>query len=107
VKPKSFSERFQHRRSSYKELQYISDGDSNGVIYYAGTSFGKHQWMNPVLTKNITGGKQPELQAHGSEGFGFKELPGMMIALGIMADKRSTFFWWWSNIKNDMHVSTL
>uniref|UniRef100_A0A804R245 BTB domain-containing protein n=1 Tax=Zea mays TaxID=4577 RepID=A0A804R245_MAIZE len=47
-------ERFQHRRSSYKELQYISDGDSNGVIYYAGTSFGKHQWMNPVLTKNIT-----------------------------------------------------
>jgi len=51
VKPKSFSERFQHRRSSYKELQYISDGDSNGVIYYAGTSFGKHQWMNPVLTK--------------------------------------------------------
>ncbi|CAN6172082.1 unnamed protein product [Urochloa humidicola] len=47
-------ERFQHRRSSYKELQYISDGDSNGVIYYAGTSFGKHQWMNPVLAKNIT-----------------------------------------------------
>ncbi|WVZ82987.1 hypothetical protein U9M48_030182 [Paspalum notatum var. saurae] len=47
-------ERFQHRRSSYKELQYISDGDTNGVIYYAGTSFGKHQWMNPVLAKNIT-----------------------------------------------------
>ncbi|CAL5045157.1 unnamed protein product [Urochloa decumbens] len=47
-------DRFQHRRSSYKELQYISDGDSNGVIYYAGTSFGKHQWMNPVLAKNIT-----------------------------------------------------
>ncbi|KAL6606420.1 hypothetical protein ACP70R_042073 [Stipagrostis hirtigluma subsp. patula] len=47
-------ERFQHRRSSYKELRYISDGDNNGVIYYAGTSFGKHQWMNPVLIKNIT-----------------------------------------------------
>ncbi|XP_006664953.1 BTB/POZ domain-containing protein At2g30600 [Oryza brachyantha] len=46
-------ERFQHRRSSYKELQYISDGDNNGVIYYAGTSFGKHQWINPVLAKNI------------------------------------------------------
>ncbi|GJN29976.1 hypothetical protein PR202_gb18247 [Eleusine coracana subsp. coracana] len=44
-------QRFQHRRSSYKELQYISDGDNNGVIYYAGTSFGKHQWMNPVLAK--------------------------------------------------------
>lgn len=47
-------ERFQHRCSSYKELQYISDGDSNGVIYYAGTSFGKHQWMNPVLAKSIS-----------------------------------------------------
>uniref|UniRef100_A0A0D9ZXR9 BTB domain-containing protein n=1 Tax=Oryza glumipatula TaxID=40148 RepID=A0A0D9ZXR9_9ORYZ len=47
-------ERFHHRRSSYKELQYISDGDNNGVIYYAGTSFGKHQWINPVLAKNIT-----------------------------------------------------
>ena len=46
------------------------------------------------------GGKQPELQAHGSEGFGFKELPGMMIAWGIMADKRITFFWWWNNIKH-------
>eukprot|EP00494_Astrolonche_serrata_P005185 UN05201 len=47
-------ERFLHRRSSYRELQYISDGDNNGVIYYAGTSFGKHQWINPVLAKNIT-----------------------------------------------------
>jgi len=56
VKPISSSERFQHRRSSYKELQYISDGDSNGVIYYAGTSFGKHQWMNPVLAKVWAGG---------------------------------------------------
>lgn len=47
-------ERYLHRRSSYRELQYISDGDNNGVIYYAGTSFGKHQWINPVLSKNIT-----------------------------------------------------
>uniref|UniRef100_A0A0A9G2E6 BACK domain-containing protein n=1 Tax=Arundo donax TaxID=35708 RepID=A0A0A9G2E6_ARUDO len=47
-------QRFHYRPSSYKELQYISDGDNNGVIYYAGTSFGKHQWMNPVLAKNIT-----------------------------------------------------
>ncbi|KAJ6414333.1 hypothetical protein OIU84_007031 [Salix udensis] len=46
--------RFQHRRSSYKELQYISDGDSNGVLYFAGTSYGKHQWINPILTKRIT-----------------------------------------------------
>lgn len=43
--------RFQHRRSSFKELQYICDGDKNGVIYYAGTSYGEHQWVNPVLAK--------------------------------------------------------
>ncbi|PQM36696.1 BTB/POZ domain-containing protein [Prunus yedoensis var. nudiflora] len=46
--------RIQHRRSSYKELQYICDGDSNGVLYFAGTSYGKHQWVNPVLAKRIT-----------------------------------------------------
>ncbi|XP_002510674.2 BTB/POZ domain-containing protein At2g30600 isoform X1 [Ricinus communis] len=45
---------FQHRRSSYKELQYICDGDSNGVLYFAGTSYGEHQWVNPVLAKRIT-----------------------------------------------------
>ncbi|KAJ6998948.1 hypothetical protein NC653_014944 [Populus alba x Populus x berolinensis] len=46
--------RFQHRRSSYKEHQYICDGDSNGVLYFAGTSYGEHQWINPVLAKRIT-----------------------------------------------------
>ncbi|KAK8646349.1 hypothetical protein V6N13_120139 [Hibiscus sabdariffa] len=45
--------RFQHRRSSYKELQYISDGDSNGVLYFSGTSYGEHPWVNPVLSKRI------------------------------------------------------
>ncbi|KAF5934898.1 hypothetical protein HYC85_026027 [Camellia sinensis] len=45
--------RFQHRRSSFKELQYICDGDSNGVLYFIGTSFGEHQWVNPVLAKRI------------------------------------------------------
>lgn len=48
------NERFQHRRTSYKELQYICDGDKNGVIYFAGTSYGEHQWVNPVLAKKIT-----------------------------------------------------
>ncbi|KAK9271330.1 hypothetical protein L1049_026920 [Liquidambar formosana] len=43
--------RFQHRRSSFKELQYICDGDSNGVLYFAGTSYGEHQWVNPILAK--------------------------------------------------------
>ncbi|KAK9756671.1 hypothetical protein RND81_01G113800 [Saponaria officinalis] len=46
--------RFHHRKSSYKELQYISDGDSNGVLYYAGTSYGEHPWVNPVLSKRIS-----------------------------------------------------
>ncbi|KAM7521310.1 hypothetical protein LguiB_020272 [Lonicera macranthoides] len=46
--------KFQHRRSSFKELQYICDGDSNGVLYFAGTSYGQHQWVNPVLAKRIT-----------------------------------------------------
>ncbi|XP_031254611.1 BTB/POZ domain-containing protein At2g30600 [Pistacia vera] len=45
--------RFQHRRSSFKELLYICDGDSNGVLYFAGTSYGEHQWVNPVLAKRI------------------------------------------------------
>ncbi|KAF6163362.1 hypothetical protein GIB67_022773 [Kingdonia uniflora] len=38
-------------RSSFKELQYLCDGDNNGVIYFAGTSYGEHQWVNPVLAK--------------------------------------------------------
>ncbi|KAI4388508.1 hypothetical protein MLD38_000829 [Melastoma candidum] len=46
-------QRFQHRRSSFKELQYICDGDGNGVIYFAGTSFGEHQWVNPVVARRI------------------------------------------------------
>ncbi|XP_056177373.1 BTB/POZ domain-containing protein At2g30600 isoform X2 [Syzygium oleosum] len=46
--------RFQHRRSSFKELQYICDGDSNGVMYFAGTSYGEHQWVNPVIAKRIS-----------------------------------------------------
>lgn len=46
--------RFQHRRSSFKELQYICDGDSNGVLYFAGTSYGEHQWVNPVLSRRIS-----------------------------------------------------
>ncbi|KAJ8625677.1 hypothetical protein MRB53_034207 [Persea americana] len=45
--------RFQHRRSSFKKLQYICDGDKNGVFYFSGTSYGEHQWVNPVLAKKI------------------------------------------------------
>lgn len=46
--------KFQHRRSSYKELLYICDGDKNGVLFFAGTSYGKHQWVNPVVAKKIS-----------------------------------------------------
>ncbi|GER49721.1 BTB/POZ domain-containing protein [Striga asiatica] len=45
--------KYQHRKSSFKELQYICDGDSNGVLYFAGTSYGQHQWVNPVLSKRV------------------------------------------------------
>ncbi|KAL6578268.1 hypothetical protein OROMI_010596 [Orobanche minor] len=45
--------KYQHRKSSFKELQYICDGDSNGVLYFAGTSYGQHQWVNPVLSKKV------------------------------------------------------
>ena len=37
-----FSARFQRRQSSFKNLQYICDGDSNGVLHFAGTSYGEH-----------------------------------------------------------------
>ncbi|KAG0459264.1 hypothetical protein HPP92_022392 [Vanilla planifolia] len=46
-------QKFQHRSSSFKELLYICDGDNNGVIYFTGTSYGEHQWVNPVLAKKI------------------------------------------------------
>lgn len=51
---KHLNVRFQHRRSSFKELQYICNGDGNGVLYFAGTSYGEHQWVNPVLSKKVS-----------------------------------------------------
>ncbi|XP_051126591.1 BTB/POZ domain-containing protein At2g30600 [Andrographis paniculata] len=52
--PEKDLSKFRHRRSSFKELQYICDGDSNGVLYFVGTSYGEHQWVNPVLCKKVT-----------------------------------------------------
>ncbi|CAA3010178.1 BTB POZ domain-containing At2g30600 [Olea europaea subsp. europaea] len=51
---KDLNVRFQHRRSSFRELQFICDGDSNGLLYFAGTSYGEHQWVNPVLSKRVS-----------------------------------------------------
>ncbi|KAF6143885.1 hypothetical protein GIB67_001679, partial [Kingdonia uniflora] len=45
---------YQHRLSSFKELQYLCDGDNNRVIYFTGTSFGEHQSVNPILAKKIS-----------------------------------------------------
>ncbi|KAI5075302.1 hypothetical protein GOP47_0009378 [Adiantum capillus-veneris] len=45
---------FSQRSSKLKELFFICDGDSNGVLYYAGTSHGAHAWMNPALTKKVS-----------------------------------------------------
>ena len=46
---------FHPRPSSFKKLLYIRDGDHNGVIHYAGTSYGEHPWMNPILAKVLWG----------------------------------------------------
>jgi hypothetical protein len=35
-----------------------------------------------VQSEYHCGGKQPEFEAHRSEGFGFEELPGIVTALG-------------------------
>lgn len=53
------------------------------------------------------GGKQPEFQAHGSKGFGFKELPGMyddsIWELWLIDGER---FWWSIKAKVDMCAAT-
>ncbi|KAE8736188.1 BTB/POZ domain-containing protein [Hibiscus syriacus] len=38
---------------STQTFQYICNGDSNGVLYLSGTSYGEHPWVNPVLSKRI------------------------------------------------------
>ncbi|TVT99322.1 hypothetical protein EJB05_55322, partial [Eragrostis curvula] len=94
-------ERFQHRRSSYKELQYISDGDNNGVIYYAGTSFGKHQWMNPVLAKSISVmASSPNSRYTDPKALVSKNYQGTCVAGPCIEDgkKRS---WWMVDVGQD------
>jgi hypothetical protein len=54
VKPQHGNSRFQRRLSTYKELLYICDGDTHGVCYFAGTSYGAHPWMNPVTAQRLT-----------------------------------------------------
>ncbi|XP_039805740.1 BTB/POZ domain-containing protein At2g30600-like isoform X2 [Panicum virgatum] len=94
-------ERFQHRRSSYKELQYISDGDSNGVIYYAGTSFGKHQWMNPVLAKNITVvASSPNSRHTDPKALVSKTYQGTCVAGPCIEDGKK-LSWWMVDIGQD------
>jgi len=97
-------ERFQHRRSSYKELQYISDGDNNGVIYYAGTSFGKHQWMNPVLTKNITVvASSPNSRHTDPKALVSKNYQGTCFA-GPCIENGKKLSWWMVDIGQDYQL---
>lgn len=93
--------RFQHRKSSYRELQYICDGDSNGVIYFAGTSYGQHPWFNPVLLKklSVTASSPPSRYTDP------KALVSRMYQATSFAGPRtidgSNFSWWMVDIGQD------
>ncbi|CAI5468328.1 unnamed protein product [Closterium sp. Yama58-4] len=40
--------------SAPRVLQYMHDGDKNGMCFHAGTSYGRHPWMNPVLLGTLS-----------------------------------------------------
>ncbi|XP_039140970.1 BTB/POZ domain-containing protein At2g30600 isoform X2 [Dioscorea cayenensis subsp. rotundata] len=93
--------RFQHRRSSFKELQYICDGDNNGVIYFAGTSYGEHQWLNPVLSKkiNVTA-SSPASRYTDSKALVSRTYQATLFAGPRIEDGR-TCAWWMIDIGQD------
>ncbi|WOL18186.1 BTB/POZ domain-containing protein [Canna indica] len=93
--------RFQHRRSSYKELQYICDGDKNGVIYFAGTSYGEHSWVNPVLAKKITlTASSPPSRYTDSKALVSRTYQGTSFAGPRIEDGHSST-WWMVDIGQD------
>ncbi|XP_027148485.1 BTB/POZ domain-containing protein At2g30600 [Coffea eugenioides] len=86
--------RFQHRQTSFKELQYICDGDSNGVLYFAGTSYGKHQWVNPVLSKKVTvTASSPTSRFTDPKVLASRTYQGTSFAGSRMGDGRNTSWW--------------
>ncbi|CAN4123088.1 unnamed protein product [Withania somnifera] len=88
------SQRFQHRKSSFKELLYICDGDSNGVLYFAGTSYGKHQWVNPVLSKRVTiTASSPISRCTDPKVLVSRNFQGTSLAGPQMEGERNTSWW--------------
>ncbi|XP_059634394.1 BTB/POZ domain-containing protein At2g30600 [Cornus florida] len=93
--------RFQHRRSSFKELQYICDGDSNGVLYFAGTSYGEHQWVNPILAKRIIiTASSPNSRYTDPKVLGSRTYQGLSFA-GARIEDRKNSTWWMIDIGQD------
>ncbi|KAK9831854.1 hypothetical protein WJX81_001923 [Elliptochloris bilobata] len=46
--------RFRRRQPpAATELLYVSDGDGNGVCRQLGTGFGRHSWVNPMLSGHV------------------------------------------------------
>ncbi|KAL3845875.1 hypothetical protein ACJIZ3_003278 [Penstemon smallii] len=96
--------KFQHRRSSYKELQYICDGDSNGVLYFAGTSYGEHQWVNPVLSKKVSiSASSPLSRFTDPKVLVSRTYQGTSFAGPRMVDGRNSA-WWMIDIGHDHQV---
>lgn len=94
-------QRFQHRKSSFKELLYICDGDSNGVLYFAGTSYGKHQWVNPVLSKRVTiTASSPISRCTDPKVLVSRNFQGTSVAGPQMEGGRNTS-WWMVDIGSD------
>ncbi|XP_070028530.1 BTB/POZ domain-containing protein At2g30600 isoform X1 [Nicotiana sylvestris] len=95
------SQKFQHRKSSFKELLYICDGDSNGVLYFAGTSYGKHQWVNPVLSKRVTiTASSPISRCTDPKVLVSRNFQGTSLAGPQMEDGRNAS-WWMVDVGQD------
>uniref|UniRef100_A0A7N0R7Y1 BTB domain-containing protein n=1 Tax=Kalanchoe fedtschenkoi TaxID=63787 RepID=A0A7N0R7Y1_KALFE len=93
--------RLQHRRSSFRELQYVCDGDSNGVLYFAGTSYGQHQWVNPVLSKKIViTASSPISRYTDPKSLVSRTYQGTSFS-GLRIEGGSTCAWWMVDIGED------
>ncbi|KAK6939223.1 Farnesoic acid O-methyl transferase [Dillenia turbinata] len=99
--PDNDNVRFLHRQSSFKELQYICDGDSNGVMYFAGTSYGEHQWVNPYLAKRIIiTASSPNSRYTDPKALASRTFQGTFFA-GPRIEDGKTCAWWMVDIGQD------
>ncbi|EPS65824.1 hypothetical protein M569_08953, partial [Genlisea aurea] len=93
--------KFRHRKSSFKELQFICDGDNNGVLYFAGTSYGQHQWVNPVLSKKVfITGSSPVSRFTDPKVLVSRSYQGTSFAGPRMENGKNTA-WWMVDIGDD------